>query len=202
MFHPQTMKNILIIQLLFCTICYSQKWELKKNKDHIKIYVRDLDSTKIHEYKAVMNVKSSEKKAVEVITNGDSLWTWNYKTSESKLIKTISEHQFIFWIKNNFTWPVTNRDHVSLVTVKKDKGRTYIYLEPGPSQLVPEKDNCIRVTNFKGFWKIETIDNDTIEITQQMYGDPNGNIPVWALNSVLATYPYHSFLNLREILEN
>ncbi|SFS74841.1 START domain-containing protein [Zhouia amylolytica] len=197
------MKPFLIFTLILsCFLTQAQDWELKKNKNEIKIYTRKSDTSEIKEYKAVMKVNSSMQKALDVITDGNSVFEWTHNTSASKTLSVISENELIIWIKNDMPWPVQDRDHISRLCIEQNENTIYIDLLPGPSGEMPLDDNCIRITNFKGAWIIKKVDPTTIEVTQRMYGDPNGSIPLWLLNSMLATHPYHSFLNLKDILEN
>ncbi len=180
---------------------FAQEWDLKKNKNGIRIYTRSFDSTKIREYKAIMTVKTTLQEVFEVLMDGDRLWEWNYKTSESKTLVRLSDEAYIVWIKNDLPWPIKNRDHVSRVmVVYRDHKRIRLNIVPDNSQQVAEESHTIRITNFKGYWLLREIP-EGIEITQQLYGDPGGALPAWLLNSLITTSPYQSFSNLKEILE-
>ncbi|XLS29074.1 START domain-containing protein [Flavobacteriaceae bacterium M23B6Z8] len=184
----------------FVTVANAQNWELKKNKNGIQVYTRSLDSTRINEYKAVVLSNTTVEKALKVILDGDNLWKWNHKTSESKTVSQISNSEFIFWMKNDLPWPVKNRDNVSYVKVREITDGYWIDILPGPSNLVAEQEGTIRMTNFKGHWSIIKKDK-SVQITQQLYGDPEGSLPSWLLNSILTTAPFHSFCDLKELLE-
>lgn len=178
----------------------AQKWELKKDKNNVKVYTRALDSTKINEYKAVVLTDTTVEKALKIITDGNNLWKWNHKTSESKLINQISDTEFIFWMKNDLPWPIKNRDNISHVKVKKIPDGYWVEILPAPSDLVPKENSTVRVTNFRGYWSIIQ-KGKKVQITQQLYGDPEGSLPSWLLNSILTTAPFHSFCDLKELLE-
>lgn len=194
-----------IFFLIFCTlqlvqITSAQEWELKKSKNGIKVYTRSLDSTKINEYKVVLVTETSVEKALQVITDGDNLWKWNHKTSKSKTVKKLSDNEYIFWMKNDLPWPVKNRDNISHVRVAKIPSGYWIDILPGPKDSVPSEDGTIRITNFKGHWSIIQ-KGEKVQITHQLYGDPEGSLPAWLLNSVLISAPFHSFSDLKELLE-
>lgn len=193
----------IFLFIICCFSGFSQEWKLKKDKNGIKVFVRELDSARIYEYKAVLVANCTAEKALEVLTDGNNLWKWNHQTSESKTIKEYSDREYVFWMKNDFTWPVKSRDNVVKVNVIfKENDTIKINLSPERSNLVPENGNCIRMTNFKGHWIIIPKPENKIEIQQQLYGDPGGNLPVWALNTLLTNAPYNTFLNLKGLLEN
>lgn len=194
---------ICFLLIVFSSYCQEQEWELKRNTNNIQVYTRELDSTKINEYKAILKVNTSLEKVLEVLTDGNGLKNWNYKTPESELIAKISETEFIVWMQNDLPWPISDRDNISRVTINQVSEEVYkIDISPADSTYIKANKNVIRMDNFKGNWLIRNVDKNTVEITQQMYGDPNGSLPAWLINSILTTFPYHSFEKLKGILEN
>ncbi len=195
-------KKFILWFLVFPLLVFSQEWKLKKDKNNIKVYTRKLDSREIHEYKATMVVNTSIEKALKAITDGNNLWKWNYKTPKSKTIKKMGVDEYVFWMKNDLPWPIKNRDAVTDVSVFYLKnGGIKITLRPNHSQKVALEKNTIRITDFKGHWLLIPKEN-SLKITQQVYGDPKGNLPNWILNSMLTKAPYYTFLNLKKLLEN
>lgn len=200
--HKNNIPLSLLLFFLLLHKSHAQQWEIKKDKNGIKVYTRQFDSSKIKEYKAVALIKTSLEKAVKVITDGNNLWKWNYKTSSSKTIKLLSENEFVFWMENDLPWPVKNRDIISRIKVAyQENGTAVIDISPETTHVFPSEGNIIRIKNFKGYWQLVPR-GDYVEITQQLYGDPEGKLPNWLINSVIITAPYHTFLNLKEILEN
>ena len=59
----------------------------------------------------------------------------------------------------------------------------------------------IRVVNFSGFWLLEKTKSG-VRVTQQMYGDPGGSLPVFIVNSMLVNAPFNTFKRLKEQLNN
>src|SRR5690606_3149096 len=84
-----------------------------------------LDSTRINEYKAVLIAETTVDEAISVLTNGDSLNNWTYKTPESKQLEKISDNEFIVWMRNDFPWPLNDRDNVSRIKLKKLSNKSY-----------------------------------------------------------------------------
>lgn len=195
-------KFFILISLFFSPTLHAQDWELKKDKNGIKIYTRRSENADIKEYKAVTLIKTDVAAALKVITDGDNLWKWNDKTSDSKTLKTLSETEFVFWMKNDLPWPLKNRDLVTRVKITEQGDKSIkITLSPEATHTIPEDSNSIRITSFKGHWLLAPKGN-YVEVTQQLYGDPGGTLPAWIVNTLLTSAPYRTFLNLKEILEN
>lgn len=198
------MKMCLLLFLNFVLSgLYAQQWVLKKDDGDIQVYTRELDSTIINEYKAVLIAETTVEKVIEVLTDWNRLNDWNYKTPESKQLKKISNHEYIIWMRNDFPWPINDRDHISRVRLKKLNSKIYqLDIQVEDSLKLDVKKNVVRMDLFKGYWRIQELDEDSVLIIQQMYGDPKGTLPAWIVNSAMVSYPYHSFENLKQILEN
>nr|WP_247716512.1 START domain-containing protein [Sinomicrobium weinanense] len=187
--------------MLFATKAISQEWELKKDKNGIKVYTRSVDTSKINEYRAVTMIETDLLNVLDVLKDGDNLWKWSYRTSASRIIKKISDQEFVFWIKNELPWPFKNRDHLSRVKITHAKDSTVrIELNPEKTYTIPEHKETIRITHFKGHWLLKPRGNK-VEITQQLYGDLEGSIPAWIVNALLVKAPYHTFLELKQLLK-
>jgi hypothetical protein len=193
----------LIAALFFSLISLSglsqNDWKLIKNSQEIQVYVRTNDSTKFKEYKATMVVKVPIEKVYQLIMNAEKLKRWNYQTSESYLVKKISETEQVIYMENDMPWPVQNRDVVARMKTQHPANNIIkINLLPDP-EAVPEKERIIRVKNFSGYWYLEQSSKGTIVI-QQMQGDPGGSLPAFLFNLFLTNGPFSTFLELNKAL--
>lgn len=198
------MKQITICLLMFgfTTLTFSQdSWKLKKDRNDIQIYTRSYPNSKFKEYKAVMVVNTTMEAAKKIILDADQLKDWNYKTSRSRLIKKIDDNNYIFYLFNDMPWPVLNRDHVSDVIVTYPSNTSVLITITPNNNVLPHTDGTVRITNFKGFWLLEEVEKG-VSITNQLFGDPEGGVPSWLVNSQLVKSPYTSFNNLKDRLLN
>lgn len=185
-----------------CFLSYSQNdWELKKNEDGIKVYTRKTNKSSVKEFKAVMLLKTTMTSLVDKITDAKGLKNWNYRTTKSRLLERISDNESIVYMYNDFPWPVKNRDHISRLTLLNiDPSTVKIEITSVPN-IVPEYDNAIRIEEFSGFWLLEKT-NKGVLVTQQMHGEPKGNVPSVIINATLAKAPLYSFKRLKKHLIN
>lgn len=190
----------LIVFFSFQILVAQEGWKLSKDKEGIKVFVKEKRGYAVKEYKAEMFVKSSRDKLLKTILNGDSLQYWTYKTDSSKLLKKKSDSVYYVYMYNDFPWPVKNRDHISKLTVSfPTLTSTKVLIESSPDY-IPEKGGVVRVSEFSGFWLFEETEN-RIKVTQQLHGDPAGYLPNFIVNSMLVKAPYNTFLNLKEHLD-
>ncbi len=179
-----------------------ETWKLRKDRNGVKVFTRDYPNSKFKEYKAQMVVENTTLDIVkEIILDADKLKDWNYKTSKSRLIEKIDENTYVLYLYNDMPWPVLNRDHVSVVKVTYPSNRSVLIDIRPDNSVLPETDGVVRIMDFKGFWLLEETE-EGIAITHQLFGDPEGGVPSWLVNSQLVKSPYTSFNNLKTMLEN
>lgn len=194
-------KFIYIVFFALVGFCLQQKpWELALNKDGIKVFTRKTDSTSIKEYKVTMEVKSPMDSVLKKILDIKNLKKWSYRIAESSLVKKLNDSTWVFYIHNDVEWPVKDRDHVSKVQLKKKKNEYQVLLTPY-NDLVKQKENIVRLTKFKGAWTLKKIDASHTEVTQQLYGNPESNIPAFFINMMISKAPFYTFQNMKKQLE-
>ncbi len=195
-------KFLMVVSGLFLSgLALEQNpWELSVNKENIKIYVRKIDTTSIKEYRAMMTVKAPMDSVIKKIIDVKNLKNWNYKTQNTLLVKKLTDTSWVFYMQNDLDWPAKDRDHVSRVTLKKKKNDCLIIITP-ENHLVKEKSDFVRVKVFRGFWSLKKIDENQTQVIQQMYGDPESNVPSFIINSMLLKAPFESFKAMRSQLE-
>lgn len=186
--------------VLFGFVCQQKPWELAVNKEGIKVYTRKTDSTAIKEYKVTTVVKSPIDTVLKKILDIKNLKKWSYRIAESSLVKKMNDSTWIFYIHNDVEWPVKDRDHVSKVQLKKKKDEYTVILMPY-NNFVKEKVDIVRLTHFRGVWTLKKIEANQTQVTQQLYGDPESNIPPFFINMMIAKAPFHTFKNMKSQLE-
>ena len=103
----------ILIQSIMILIPYlfginSEGWELKKEKNNIKVYLRDKNSfTK--EYLAETIINSDLNSIYNVILDYDNAHKWMYKLESSKILKKESENLFYVYFTVNMNWPLKKR---------------------------------------------------------------------------------------------
>src|SRR5690606_6966144 len=75
-----------------------------------------------------------------------------------------------------------------------------VQLENLPA-FIDTQDGMVRMPVAEGFWVLQPLANQQVELTFQYRFDPGGNIPAWAVNMFLVKSPYEALANLRELLK-
>lgn len=195
-------KFLLILFFMFSGFVFQQRpWELAINKEGIKVYTRKTDSAAIKEYKVTMRVSAPIDTVLKKVLDIKKLKYWSYRIAESDLVKKINDSTWIFYIHNDVEWPVKDRDHVSKVQLQKRSEVYKVVLTPY-NNLVSEKKDIVRIKRFRGLWTLKKIDSGHTQVTQQLYGDPESNIPSFFINMMIAKAPFYTFKNMKSQLES
>ena len=198
------MKKLCSLLLLFSCYfsSYSQSaWELEKDASGIQVYTRKVSISSIKEYKATTLIKTSLESLVSKIIDGEHLKDWNYKTTKSSLLEKKSDTEFLVYMYNDLPWPAKNREHISELKLDVVSNTLTKISIKSSSEKLAEKKGVIRVVNFSGFWLLEKT-SAGVKVTQQMYGDPGGSLPVFIINAMLVSAPFNTFKLLKEQLDN
>ena len=116
--------NILIHSIMVLTPYLfginSEEWELKKEKNNIKVYLRDKDSfTK--EYLAETIINSDLNTIYNIILDYDNAYKWMYKLESSKILKKESENLFYVYFTVNMNWPLKKEILYLMLQLRKQK---------------------------------------------------------------------------------
>ncbi len=195
-------KFIFIFILVLSGFVIQQKpWDLTINKEGIQVYTRKTDSVSIKEYKVTMRVSAPIDSVLKKVLDIKNLKNWSYRIAESELVKKINDSTWIFYIHNDVEWPVKDRDHVSKVRLQK-RNDVYCVLLTPYNNYVKRKEGVVRITRFRGVWTLKKLDLGHTQVTQQLYGDPESNIPSFFINMLIAKAPFYTFKNMRSQLES
>jgi len=190
------------LSLLFAYVSFSQsytEWELKKDRDGIKVYTREVTDSRIKEFKVESEVISSLSAVVAVMVDIESIPGWVEDAESSRILERISDKQLFYHLEIKVPFPFDNRDMIQQLTIHQNevsKALTF-ELKNYPDYIPPNK-NKVRMPKADGFWEFTPLENGKIQIYFQYLNDPGGGIPAWLVNSFIVRSPFNSVLNLRK----
>ena len=191
---------ILNLTTLFFTIAYinlvpsdNQSWELKKDQDSIKVYIRNVDDN-TKEYLAETIIKSDIDNIFKTITDFDNSYKWMYKLNSSKILKKSDTSMYVYFVVN-MNWPLKNRDLVSDALITQNDNKIKIVMNSHPDY-IPEKEKLIRIKQSRSIWNLEKIDNEYTKVALQSYAVVEG-IPTFIMDLFILDSPMYSMSQLR-----
>ena len=190
--------NVLILYLnLFCFETYkfsSSDWELKKEENNIKVYLRKNEINNV-EYLAKTIIKGNIDSILEIILDYDNSHLWMYKLEDSKIIEKNYDSLFYVYFTMEMGWPLKKRDLVSDVKIDKKDDFVSISLNSVPNY-IPVDGNYIRIFDSKSIWNLSKISDEETKVTLQSYAVIDG-LPSFVVELFIVDGPIFSLSNLK-----
>ena len=170
-------------------------WVLKKDKNQIKVYLRNLDYNS-QQYRAETIVESDINSVALHILDFNNSFKWMYKLKSSKILSKKSDSLFYVYFTVKMNWPLKNRDLVSDVIVSKTENKVIIELNsvPGHMDINP---NFERIKDTKSIWKLEYLTKNKTKVSLQSYAVIEG-IPTFISDFFILESPLYSLNNLKD----
>lgn len=195
-------KYIITVIVLFISATSSSTWELKKDKDGIKIYTRSIEGLSFKEYKGettIPNVSVTDVlNVIFDVKNYDKLFP---DISGQKKLKDLGKYHSIHYVIIHTPWPVSDRDNVAEMnaTIAEDGKSAHVSIVSRPDY-IPLKKGLVRADG-KGFWELKETSGGNVNVTYQYRGNPGGSVPAWLANSFVVSQPFKTLLNLKKRLQ-
>jgi hypothetical protein len=170
-------------------------WVLKKDKNQIKVYLRNLDYNS-QQYRAETIVEADINSVSSHILDFNNSFKWMYKLKSSKILSKKSDSLFYVYFTVKMNWPLKNRDLVSDVIVSKTENKVIIELNsvPGYMEINP---NFERIKDTKSVWKLEYFTKNKTKVSLQSYAVIEG-IPTFISDFFILESPLYSLNNLKD----
>jgi len=195
------MKRIIVISVLLfvCIDMQAQAvWDLKKDKNGIKIYTANQDNSNFKSIKVEFSVDANFSQLLAVLFDIDKHHEWVYNTKSSELCKKVSDSELIYYSQVSSPWPFSNRDFIAHLKVKK-RSADVLTIE---SHTEPDyracTGNCVRIRTSDSYWTITSVGANSLKIEYVIKFDPAGSVPAWLINMFVTEGPYVTFKNLKD----
>lgn len=197
-------KNIFsfFILLFFMFQIHGQEqWKLVKDKNGIKVFTRTNTIMSFKEFKAVMEIRASVDEFLSVLYDVGSLTKWGYNLTEAKLLSRPDELSQTYYAVAKAPWPYKNRDGIYSNVFDWDKKGKTLTVE---IELIEGKEgsdrDLVRLDGF-GYWQVNVVSEDKLEVIFQMQVDPGGSIKAWLANMFVTDSPFYTMEGLREMIK-
>jgi hypothetical protein len=195
--------SILLIILCSSVMMGSAKaqWELVKDENGIKVFLKTVPHSKIKEFKGVTNINSSLDSILAVLDDTGACPQWIHNCKDAVELSEISFNEGYVYQVIDFPFPVKDRDLIlhSVMTQNPDTKQVTIRLVAVPDYISETKN--VRIKRSDGFYILKPLPDGSIEVTWQHHIEPGGGIPKWLVNSLLVDTPFKTLRNLRQIVK-
>jgi len=191
---------LLVFKALFASA--QTDWKLSTENDGIKIYTSMVPGSKIKALKVDCEFEATPSQLVAVIMDIKNGTEWIYHTKSSVLIKQVSPSELYYYSEVCLPWPAEDRDFVAHLKASQDPVTKVVTIDgPIANNMVPVKNNIVRISDSNGKWVITPIGNDRIKVEYTLHADPGGDLPAWIINMFATEGPMQIFKNLKQQLQ-
>ena len=191
----------LLITLLFLPIQddVGEGWDLKKDKNGIKIYTQLFPESSFKAFKAITVMEGIDRDGLmKILMDVDQYDRIFPSLEEATVIEKEGNYQ-LQYMQYDAPWPVSDRDGYYEQEIKIEGKKKILYIKCAPGDF-PEDPDYIRMVKGHGYWSLEDAGLDRVKIIYEFRPDPAGLIPAWLANSVVVNNPYETLMNLREVI--
>ncbi|UKN03700.1 START domain-containing protein [Paracrocinitomix mangrovi] len=193
--------SLTIFLLLISIFSFSEPWELKKDKEGIKVYTRKTSLSSFKEYKGVTYIKTDRRNVVLMVLEIEEYVNWFPDCLESKLIKKEGAGEYIVYYKIDTPWPSSNRDACIKLNLERDDANNTTTINfKDAINYKSEVNGVVRVKNTSGYWKFIQEGSRT-KVIYQCLTDPGGSIPAWIANLFVVDAPFDTLKAMKKKLE-
>ncbi len=192
--------KLLLLNLILFNTGAKTDWKLRREESGVKIYTRSVEGSPFEEFRAMVTIsRTSLTGVLDVITDVKNYPINFPNCSSAQVLEQKGKYSDIHYITIAAPWPVTDRDAIYEATTSISQNGKYAQIKLVPRGDYKEtKENFIRVKNGSGYWELQELAPNTIQVVYQFHADPGGEIPGWIANTVIVQNPLKTLESLRE----
>lgn len=214
-FERNLIARFVLIVLLSCSgfsfNAYGQvegiqyQWEKSIDKQGIRVFSSKVSGSAYRAVKAEMLIEGEVNSLVAMLEDTDNCSNWASLCKEASVIKKISKDEYLVYILNAVTFPVSDRDLIAHITWDKDpsSGRVTMNSQAIASDSgVSKKTGVVRLKKASTQWHFTPQVNGQVLVQSYAHIDPNGAVPAWIVNMLSKRAPFRSMMKVREIIQS
>jgi hypothetical protein len=178
------------------------EWEMIKDEGNIQVYTRKPKDAKLKEIRIIAEFKLDIDTLLKVLNNANQYTDWVYKCEESKVVSTVNEEEFYYYVTSDLPFPASDRDLVVLCRQWIDKDGIVHSQSIAKPRLMPDVKGFIRIQSYESRWKITPRADGMVHIDYEALSDPGGSIPAWIVNLAIAAGPLKTMKQLEKVVSS
>ncbi|MFK7935978.1 MAG: START domain-containing protein [Saprospiraceae bacterium] len=184
------------------TIAQNDGFVYQGEKEGIKVFFKESTDSPIKELKLTMYFDAKMSTIVAALNDIPEIPNWVYKTTESRLVKRVSDTEYYYYNLLDFPWPLSDRDMVLHSKFHQDsKTKIAKSISKGKIGYVDEREDAVRMTDVKIEWIFYPTKEGRIKLEYYLSSNPEGAIPAWIVNLAVDHGPIKSMTGFRELLK-
>ena len=175
--------------------------KLSINKQNIKVWTYQDTANPVVLYKAETHFDVPIEKATALILDVEQAPKWvPYMGSVKVLSRDDSKGEFLLYMVLDFPFPLKDRDLVVKGKMSKDAQGMIHIQNKAVNQGYPLNPNYVRLSRYEGDWTFQKLGKQKVKVSTYGYADPEGSIPLSAVNLFVEQQPYQMLLKMKDEL--
>lgn len=193
--------NCLVFLLLgACQLMAAPDWELKRDRDGIRVYTRSVEGSKHKAVRATVTLPTSLTAAVALVRDASSCSAWAAFCVLSYEYEVLSPTESYIYSYNDVPWPLADRDALARVTWSQDPETLAVTMVAEATEGIMPVTDAVRITDGSTTWQFVPRDDGKLDIITEAHIDPAGPTPAWITNLLLIDSPFDTLKNMRSLL--
>ena len=189
--------------LSFSSTAQEAAWELRKNRDGIKVYIREAKNSPFKELKMKFSVEATMSSVVALLQDVEAIPNWVYKCDVSYLVEKVNRDEEYYYNSLNFPWPLSDRDLILKSKLTQDPTTKVFRSEShAVTDKMPEKEGIVRIVDTYLWWEFTPHPNGQIDVDYYLKSDPGGYLPAWIVNMAIDQGPIQTVKHFKKILKS
>jgi ribosome-associated toxin RatA of RatAB toxin-antitoxin module len=175
--------------------------KLSINKQNIKVWTYQDSANPVFLYQAETHFDVPIEKATALILDVEQAPKWvPYMGSVKVLSRNDSKGEFLLYMVLDFPFPLKDRDLVVKGKMSKDAQGIIHIQNKAVNQGYPVNPNYVRLTRYEGDWTFQKLGKHKVKVSTYGFADPEGSIPLSAVNLFVEQQPYQMLLKMKDEL--
>ncbi len=192
---------LFLFMVVAITINAQEEWELKRDKEGIKIYTRHVEGSNFKEFKGETQINASISALAAVFIDVEGMVDWIYDIKEVRLLEEQGDTVQVLYQETNVTWPFQNRDGIYSNSLSWDREKKLMRVDVGchPDYLEEVKGK-VRTSRANGYWEFKPGQDGRVHAVFSLHIEPGGSVPAWLSNSFVINSPFETMKKLKIIV--
>ncbi|MEI6124459.1 MAG: START domain-containing protein [Bacteroidota bacterium] len=193
---------IIAVSVSASVNCFGQKWDLKVDKDGVKVFTRSIVGSSIQEFRGEVTVKSNMASILELIDSVSMYPKWMHNCGYAVRLKKISKSSGYSYYVVKAPWPVSDRDACTFYNVTQDSVTKVVTIAiKGVKDYIPAKPDKVRVPEVEGMWQLIPMAKGVTKVVYQAHSEIGGYVPATIVNAYITETPYYNLVHLKTLVE-
>lgn len=181
------------------------EWRLSKNNKlhQIKVYVKNEEGKNIRSFRVEAMIDAPLEVVTRVQSDVDSYVRWYFATLEAKLLKKVSDKEFIFYMVHDAPIGMPDRDVVLKATIEPMTAkRPFVVIKMvSIPDFIPSRPPFVRMVAENYVVKFTPQGKDKTLLESEGFIDPGGVSPSWAINYIQGKGPYANMMGMQRMVK-